>query len=150
MEVGDESDNLRSKDLTALSVRILLDGLSEDMDECDGRESIVIVRGYQSRCLSAQALKQCGCDNFTMCAYQIIRHPGLFLSVLPPRALVDIINNTLEKSWRQKIYLHQTTKYSEIKRPGFKLNRKKESFQFVASKYFIHSLTTLLVRREDR
>ena len=103
VEVGDESDDLRSKDLTALSVRILLDGLSVDMDECDGRESIVIVCGYQSRCLSAQALKQCGCDNFTMCAYQIIRHPGLFLSVLPPRALVDIINNTLEtKSWRRK------------------------------------------------
>ena len=55
-EVDDEPDNLRSKDLTALSVRILLDWLSVDMGACDGRASIVIVCGYDSSCSSAQAV----------------------------------------------------------------------------------------------
>ena len=53
VDVSDESENLFSKDLT---VRILLDGLSVDMDACDGRESIVIVCGYESSSV-------CGCDS---------------------------------------------------------------------------------------
>ena len=111
VEVGDESDNLRSKDLTALSVRILLDGLSVVMDECDGRESIVIVCGYQSRCLSAQAVWLWQLHNVRLPNNPT---PGLFFwsCHLGPLSTLLIIH-WKQKVGGEKIYLHETAKYSD-------------------------------------